>query len=450
MKNLVFIFILLLSINVFAQTPKWNSQQIFEYSKKINEIAGNQIWNEFDAMKYTSVTPVGLILFSSQGATPNDSFSWVLMDEYFSNNSLEDNLSITFHEAFHAFQNDAKRRGTKWRAENSMLVFEYQESSARNNALFNIEGKILNSALQTKNINRLKEKVRQFLAVRNLRQSEIDPRFVEFEKGAESNEGMAEYAGTKAVLLAMQANKKLSLKFAFPNSNAFLLKKYEQLDSINGIGKNIRRKFYYTGSVQGFLLDRLLKNWKTDIQMEHEAVQDLLAKSVGGKLPKTDKILAQNGYDKILAEEEKAVAGRKADNQTLLEKTLNQKGRKYVINYAQLKKWTGIRNFDPMNVTMIMPNIRVHTRMVTFASENSFTASFSQPVVEDLESKQYTTFVLENESVWADGATIDLSKPVDLKFDKSMTVNADNFKLEAKKGLMKITKETVFIDIFEP
>jgi hypothetical protein len=445
MKNLAFIFIFLLSINAFAQTAKWQASQIFEHSQKIAEVTKSRIWNEFEPMKYTSLSPEKVILFSSQGITPNNSFSWSLSDEYFSDNNLENNLSITFHEAFHAFEQDGKRAGKEWRRENSMLIFEYQESSARNNALFNIEGKILNSALQTKNLNQLKEKVRRFLAVRNLRQSEIDPRFIEFEKGAESNEGMAEYAGTKAVELAMQANKKLGLSFNYLTAEIFLAKKYERLDSITKIGKNIRLKFYYTGSAQGFLLDRLMPDWKTKVQIEGKAVQDLLTENVGKNDAKTDKILRRYDYEKILAEEEKSVAKRKADNQTLLENTLKQKGRKYVINYAQLKGWTGIRNFDPMNVTMVTPNVRVHTRMVTFASENSFTANFSQPVIEDLENKQYTTFVTENESVLADGAAVDLGKNGEVMFDKSLTVNSANFKIGASVGIIKILDGEILI-----
>jgi len=47
--------------------------------------------------------------------------------------------------------------------------------------------------------------VREFLAVRRLRQGELEARLVAFEKGAESNEGLAEYVGEKGVLAALQA-----------------------------------------------------------------------------------------------------------------------------------------------------------------------------------------------------------------------------------------------------
>ncbi len=456
MRCIVLIFIGWWGISVSAQAPKWNSKQIFDYSKRVSAVTKNQIWNELEPMKYIALKSEKesqFVAFSENFESSNSSFSWRLTDEYFFKNTLEDNLVITFHEAFHAFAADKKRGGKEWKYENSMLIFEYQESSARNNALFNIEGKILNSALQTKNISQLKEKVRQFLAIRKLRQSEIEPRFIEFEKGAESNEGMAEYAGLNAVVLAMKLarQKKLEIKFTFSNPESFLANKYELLGAITNVGKNIRRKFYYTGSAQGFLLDRLMKDWKTKVQMDAEAVQDLLETAVGKTSTKgeIEKILTQYKYEKILAEEEQSVAKRKAENQSLLENTLNQKGRKYTINYSALTGWTGIRNFDPMNVTMISPKVRVHTRSVRFGNEKKFTAEFSQPVVEDLDKKEYTTFVAEKESVVADGKEIDLNKSGELKFDKSLAINSDNFKLEANAGVIRITKDSVAIEIFE-
>lgn len=458
MRNLAFIFVFLLSVNSFAQNSKWTAEQIFDYSQKIAEINKNQIWNEFEPMKYTSFKSVAkenYISFSSNFDKPDNSFSWQLVDEYFSNNSLEDNLVITFHEAFHAFEADEKRSGEKWRRENSMLVFEYQESSARNNTLFSIEAKILRDALQTKGLGELKRKVQQFLAVRSLRQGEIEPRFVEFEKGAESNEGMAEYAGTKAVVEAMKPakQKKLSIRFTFSNADAFLANKYELLGSITNIGKNIRRKFYYTGSAQGFLLDRLLKDWKTKVQMDSQAVQDLLETAVGkiSSKAETEKILARYQYEKILIEEEKAVTKRKAENQALLENTLNQSGRKYTIDYSAVKTWVGIRNFDPMNVTMVSPKIRVHTRSVSFGAKDVFSAVFSQPVVEDLEKRNYVSIIPESdkETVTVDGAEIGLSKPTEIKFNQSLVIKSANFQLEATMGILKITDMEVLIKLYE-
>lgn len=450
---------LLIVFQAFAQTTtKYKSSEIYDFSQKIDETAKDIIWAGFNFRDYSRLgneAGSSFIYFSTEPDNKNDeNFFWRLVDDYFLNHSLEENLSINFHEAFHAFQSDPKRKGKKWGAENAMLIFEYQESSARNNALFRIESQLLRSALEVKNKTDLKQKVRQFLAVRRLRQSELEPRFAEFEKGAELNEGMAEYAGTKAVVAGIEAvkEKKISIPFENPDTGEFLSQKYKTLGWITKIGNNIRRKFYYTGSAQGFLLDRLMPDWKTKVQMEGTPVQDLLEISIEKTAPRKEieNILSKYGYERILNEEEKAVTQRKADNQALLEKTLSQKGRKYIIDYSASAKSTGIRNFDPMNVTMISPKMRIHTRSVTFTGTDSFTASFSQPVIEDLENRRYTMVMPENESVKiiVDGIEIDLSKTGKTEFSKSLMITSKNFKFEAFRGKIEIENGEIIINLF--
>lgn len=461
----------LLSLQAYyAQLPpppppastRYKSPEIYAYARQIAEIGKDQIWAGFEPFKYTTLkTDSGksYIYFSPEPDNPKSQIFITLFDDYFIEHSLEENLVITFHEAFHIFEHDdPQRKGQKWGAENSLLVFEYQETSARNNALFTIESRLLYSALKSKNRSELKKKVRQFLAIRRLRQSELEARFAGFEKGAELNEGLAEYAGTKAVALGIEAagRKQISMAFATLDSRAYLLKKYEMLDAISNVGRNVRRKFYYTGSAQAFLLDRLLTDWKTKVQMEGLSLQELLEKSVGPEKQSPQKIidavLKQYNYEKLLSDEEKTVAQRKAGNQALLDSTLNQKGRRYVIDFAALSQPGQVRNFDPMNVVMITPKLRVHTRSVKFAAGDLFTASFAQPVVEDLENRRYTTVVPENESqsVSVDGEVLDLSKPAEKRSSKSIVITSANFKLEAKApGTIRVTNQEIVIKLSE-
>jgi hypothetical protein len=445
----------LFGIWVFAQAPIYKSKEIYAFCLQIQESAKNQIWNEFDLRSYTQLKTEAGNSFINFTIPPDDQFFWRVNDEYFQRNSLEDGINITFHEAFHAFERDPKRKGMKWGAENAMLIFEYQESSARNNALFSIESRIIQSALLSKRTNDVKKKVRQFLTVRKQRQSEMDSRFVEFEKGAELNEGLAEYVGTRSVVIAMEAQKRneLSLSFAATNADSYLRTKYEKLNSISKIGRNIRLKFYYTGSAEGLLLDRLMPDWKVKVQMEGKALQDLLEASVVN-MPaekKVEAILRQYEYDNVLAEEEKFVAQRKADNQALLDRTLGEKGRKFIIDYSSLSKSSGVRGFDPMNVSMITPKVRVHTRTVNFVSDGAFTANFTQPVVEDLEKKRYTTVVPENEksTITIDGENLDSTQSIEKRFNKSLVIIAPKFKLEAGPGAIKITNDGVHITLLD-
>jgi hypothetical protein len=463
-KIILWIFVcLFLAISGFAQNKpiRLKSPEIFKYSQKIAESVKDEIWMGFDARRYFSLKSNASgsnITFTSEPDNPNAPFFWEVSDEYFSNHSLEENLSITFHEAFHGFERNPKRPGGKWGAENALLVFEYAETSAKNNALFAIEGRILFAALKSSSQSMLKQRAREFLAVRKLRQSEFDTRFVEFEKGAELNEGLAEYAGTQAVVLGMKAvkAKKIAVPFADSDSRAFLNKKYEKLNSLMNIGRNIRLKFYYTGSVQGFLLDRLSFGWKAQVQMQGATLQDLLKKAVetNGKSLEQEKIediLQRYDYEKVLQSEETAVAQRKASNQALFNSILDQKGWRIVIDYSALSQPAQIRSFDPMNVTMINPKLRVHTRTVNFAANNSFTARFSQAVIEDLENKRYITVVPENEILpaTADGETFELVKTTEKRFEKSLVINAAGLKFEAISGSIKTKNGEIVIRLIK-
>lgn len=449
---------LLFSSNKAIQaSTNYTSQNIYSYTKQISDNSKEEIWKGFDPLDFILLSiskNSNRVTFSTD---PNNSKSRIIMtlsDKYFSTHTLEENISITFHEAFHAFQRSPKREGMKWGYGNARLIFEYKEISARSNALFNIEFKILREALQVENEKLLKEKVRQFLVVREYRQNELDRRFVEFEKGAELNEGLAEYAGTKAVILGMDSSKAKMINVPFSNmdSRDFLMKKYKKLDSINRIGKNVRLKFYYTGSAQGLLLDRLMPNWKTAVQMKSIAVQDLLKESVSQKTAQQNeinKILKKYNYKNILVEEEKAVEKRKIQNLALLKKTLNQKGKRVIIDFSSLNRLENIQFFDPMNVTNVKPNVRVHTRMVRFGFADTFKAHFTQAVVEDLNKQKYTSIVPngKNLNVLSEGKTLDLSKASEINFENKLEIDSDNLKFEGKKGKIKITENEIFIKI---
>jgi hypothetical protein len=460
MKNLyvLIVVLFLVSNTVSAQnSAKYSSQNIFSYTKQISELSGGEIWTGFqplDFMELKEESGSHLVKFSIEPNKPESNYFMILSDEYFSNHTLEENLSITFHEAFHAFERDPKRAGMKWKYENAMLIFEYQETSARHNALFNIESKILHDALKIENKRKLKQQVREFLLIRNYRQNDLDRKFVEFEKGAEHNEGLAEYAGVKGVLMGIKlANaKKLNLSFENSDKINYLIQKYNTLKFINQLGSNVRRKFYYTGSAQGFLLDRLMPNWKTEVQMNGKSIQDLLEKSILLKNTQENeisKILKNYNYENILVEEVKAVEQRKSDKLALLEKTLNEKGRKVTIDFSGLDRSNNIKWFDPMNVTIVKPNVRVHTREVTFELGEIFTAQFSQPVVEDLNDKKYISVVPEDKNleIKLNGQNVDLSKDQEIKFNEKLEITSENLKFEANKGSIKINNNEIFINL---
>jgi hypothetical protein len=377
----------------------------------------------------------------------------VVNDEYYRSHSLEDDLSITFHEAFHGFQRDPARPGARWGAENALLIFDYGETPPRNAALFRIESRSLLAALEAANADGVRQHVREFLAVRRLRQGELEARLVAFEKGAEANEGLAEYAGEQGVVAAMQAvrDKKLTLALETLDPRARVGRKYGKLRTVTELGKNPRLRFYYTGSAQAFLLDRLLPGWKERVQMKADVLQDLLADAVGPDNTSkavADAVLARQGYDNVLREEEALAARRRAEAQALLESVLATPGRRCTLDLADFGGLGNLGSFDPMNVTALGQK-RIHTRMLNIYADGRFKAEFNQPVVQDFEHKTYATVVPAADTLTAtlDGAPLDLSKPSERRIGTKLTLSAPRLTLEAEAGTVSVTDQGLVIRV---
>lgn len=447
---------LALCLNVSSQEAQVmrTAEQISKYSSQIAAITKDEIWPGFDLVKYIRLEQqagVTRMRFTNEPNNPTASIFMVLGDDYYLQHTLEEDLELTFHEAFHGFERDPNRPGVKWRTENSLLVAEYPITSARANALFNIEARILFSALQAADKNALKAKARQFIAVRKLRQGELEPRFVDFEKGAESNEGLAEYAGVKAVVAAMEATKRNRIFIPFQNldGRTYLIQKFDKLKNINAAGRNARLRFYYTGSAQGLLLDRLVSDWKRKVQVGGTPLQDLVEKATenqtASKPTSLESILREYGYQTILKEEQEAASKKEAERQALLDSVLNQQGRRYVIDVSALEKMGGMRGFDPMNVTMIKQK-RIHMKMLKVGDAGVYLAEFSQPVVEDSETRQYTTISKDPKpEILVDGAPLDPAKSAEERFEKKMTIRTTGFIFEAYTGVVTITEREILV-----
>jgi hypothetical protein len=452
---------LLMPLSAGAADPSLGSQKVVEVYEMTGRLAAalkDQIWPGYDARKYTVIvtdkeTGQKLLRITPDPKSKRPMIVITLNGDYFLKHTPEENVSLVFHEAFHAFEHDPARPGARWRFENAFHLFDYASLPARNNALFAIEGQLLFDALEARTPEDARQKVRQFLAVRGLRQTELDAPLVEFEMGAESNEGMAEYAGVKAVIDGMKAAKEKRgvAAFSFNDPPRFLREKYTKLKSITQVGKNDRLKFYYTGSAQGLLLDRLGPGWKEKMQEKAMPVQDLLADAVGGVPGRKEAkaALRAYGYDTVLKDEQEQAKHRKAAGEALLKSALGQKGRRFTIDISTLGRMGDYASFDPMNVTVLDGKRRLHTRMVNFVQKDHYKAEFTQPVLEDREKKKYTTVVKGEgrQTATLDGAPLVFDKPATKPIAKKLVIDTPQFRLEAEAGDVEITDDGVVVRV---
>ena len=449
---------LTLLTSVSPQQPSAKSQSVevlLKYVLQLSAAAKEQVWPGFDAAKYVFLLPdsqagIDFLGISPDPQSPNRR---ILMAFDARQYGLEDGLVLSFHEAFHAFERDKSRPGARWRTENSLLVAEYPEESARNSALFVIESRILLLALQSSDTSDARKRALEFLAVRKLRQKELEGRFVEFEKGLESNEGLAEYAGTKALLTATELVKQNRASLPLSNLNArdYLTGKYQKLNSIVSSGKNSRLRYYYTGSAQGFLLDRFMSDWKSRVQITGAATQDLIEEAVGLSRKPWQSIattaLQRHGYEKILKEEEEAAVKKTAEKQALFDSLVSKKGLRLVMDVSAIGSFGQVRGFDPMNVTVIGKEKRIHTRMLKAGEENHYSAEFNQPVIEDLQTRQYLTTIDSDQkvTVTVDGVLVDIT-PAEKRF-ATLVLTTPKVTIEARKGIVTISPDRIVITL---
>lgn len=428
---------------------------VFNYALQITT-SGDQIWPGFDLRRYA---------FLKSGAGSNEIRftndmekkrpSWAVGEDFYSQHSVEDDLVMTFHEAFHGFERDRTRKGAEWRTESAELVFEYPADSARNSVLFNIEGRILFSALQASDVSTLRKRLRQFISVRKLRQGELEPLLMSFEKDAELNEGLAEYAGTKAVLVGIKAanQQHISVPFQFRNVNDFIEKKFERFNSTAPAKNNFRTKFYDTGAAQGLLLDRLMPDWKMRVQEHGNALQELLEEATkfsgGNSQSMAESTLRQYGYADLLKDEEEVVAKRQAEAQAQLASLLNQKGQRYVIDVSAMGRVGEVQGFDPWNLIVVSRELRVHKRMLDVSEGGYYKVSFSQPVVEDRRKKQYITISAPETTqvILVDDVQLDTTKSGEKQFEKKLVITSPKFNLEAKAGVVIVTEKGIVIKL---
>jgi hypothetical protein len=432
--------------------------EVYDKASRLAAALGDQVWPGYDFRKYARLntdpaTGEKAIRITPAPKAERPDVLITLDEAWLKKGTPEDNVLLAFHEGFHAFEHDPARPGARWRFENAFHLFDYAALPARNSALFAVEARLLHDAMLAESAEEARKRARQFLTVRGLRQKELAAALVEFEKGAESNEGMAEYAGARAVVdgMAAEKEKRIPATFSFTDGPRYVREKYEKLKSITRLGNNGRLRFYYTGSAQGLLLDRLSPAWKAALQEKATPVQELLAAAVGGVLAATEAeaALREARYEAVLREEEDEAKGRQEAAEKRLKSLLDQKGLRITINVAALGRVGDYSSFDPMNVTVLNGKRRLHTRMVNVAQKGLYRAEFSQPVLEDRGKQEYVTLVKADARPTAtlDGAPLALDKPGRKPIAKKLVIDAPQFHLEAEAGEVEVTEGAVVVTL---
>jgi hypothetical protein len=301
---------------------------------------------------------------------------------------LPGDIDLLFHECGHAFQARAPQGGPqRWPIENAAQVADYPSSDAANNAWGRIEGRLLRAALEAEDDETARERALDFLAVRSRRRAGLSGAIATYEQHLELNEGLAEYFGTRAVLLAPP-----SLGAGFGTGGDFHSDLLERLARINVAGRGAERaRFYLTGVAQGLLLDRLgPASWKHEVEARGAPLEELLAAALGfdaqdaqGLAARSDRAAATGRFEALLASEQLAAEAALAARRSRLLAILAGTGRALVLDLSHAGGAGNTTSFDPMNIVAVEPDVKVHCRMLELEFAGG-AAKFGLPVVQDL------------------------------------------------------------------
>lgn len=184
--------------------------------------------------------------------------------------------SMLMHETFHAFQAvSAPDRFAGWRAfYRGQERYPYDDAAFR--SAWDEEGKLLSQALDEPDLARVRDLVREFLAVRTQRRAAVSANadLLSFERDVEWLEGLAKYAEIRTYELVEGKSLAELRQLRFWQTD------FRTLASSLGSPDHDQR-FYLSGMAMARLLDRLDPTWKEHALADGVYLEDLLRAAAG-------------------------------------------------------------------------------------------------------------------------------------------------------------------------
>jgi hypothetical protein len=333
-------------------------------------------------------------------------------------------VGLTVHEGFHVFQGSVAQEGKRFgQGENSFLVTSYPVFDAGNEAAFALEGRLLGAALAQRSDEEAFTLALQFVAVREGRHRGLDAELVKFEKLAELHEGLAQYAGLRAV--EMLEHDPIYESSAAGEAERIL----GDLDGlITDTSRSFRLRFYSTGPAMSLILDRLADfDWKAWMMEENATLQDALAEVVGfWERQRAWQVEAyfEHGGPELAALAERSVNAHRELRRAQVDEALAQPGVRLVI-LGDALGYIGMCGIDPQNLLQVDEGVLFHNRWFVACAGSALRAEFTAPVVQDQATGKLEAVV---------GSTDDVKVTIGgepLAFGDGRTERASDVRVEA-------------------
>lgn len=351
-------------------------------------------------------------------------------------------VATAMHEAFHAFQATQRTAGRRFgTGENAFYVATYPIFDVTNEALFVMETALLADGLESDAADQ-RNLAAAFVAVRRERHRRLNTDFAEFDRAAEMNEGLAEYALVRTLefLVADEAAPESWRNEA----RADLAGRIQSLRAVPfDTTLSLRFRFYHTGSAMARLLDRLDPQWKNRVMRDNYSLQDALGLASGLDAAEQGAFrtaTARSDSAASFTRARAALATLQRRRERLVDSVLGSPGILLVVRADSLPTRSfNMCGFDPQNHLQVNEHISLQTRWWRPCSGGPTYAEFSTPSVHDTRARSVSAVIApaDHIALSADG------KPVPMPGDGETIRDLIAFKLTSPRATVEVARADI-------
>jgi len=345
----------------------------------------------------------------------------------------------------------------------------YPDLSPVNNALGNVEGRLLQAAWGETDPDVLRTLVRRFCLVRRERRGPLDEALIEYEQHHELHDGLPGYVellalerGSSPDYRASAEYRRLTGNERYVHGPLLVEQTRAELGRVNLRGQGANRvRFSYTGAAIARFLDRIRPGWQAHLESARANLDRLLEEGVlydGGDGDEREivAVLREYGYDDLLEAERLYARQEEARKRELLDSVLRGSGIRISIDVSHLvgtEDWWDRRRgtslwWDPAHVEKITEHIRVHTRMLTFKSRGTILSFEGLPVVEDRRNKIFHSCLPDGRlNFVGDSQPFSIDRPAE--FSEGLEIRCPGLEIQAEAGYLQNADGVLYIKIFQ-
>lgn len=351
----------------------------------------------------------------------------------------EQPLPVAFREAFRAYHTEHCRDMTE-----PVDLFEGYPLTPKNMALADIECELLTRAVRAPG-DSLEQRALEFLAVRTVRRIGILGEAVNYERWLEVVNGIPAYIGERcrdeaSSYLDGEARELLSVGLDGPGCF------HACAESKGSLGWYSMDRFACTGASVCMLLDRLVPEWKDQVEERCVEPYEVMRTVMRTKVPRASEVLARYDVESRIAEKRMFIDSMKSEPEKLFEEITE--GDHPILTVDTHLLASSQVSYDPENIVEVDDHRVVHMRVIKIEYSGGTHVHFiGRPVAavlgeDEFDIEQLITAAPAEYCVTVGGEPLSLQRGVH-QITGHLSVEASGLSIEAEAGIVMVGEDRV-------